>query len=102
MESHAVDIFLRYQAIATHMTNILIRLDIILPEPHWCRAPDVTIISLNDIAYYLVAHGLYWLGFSYPFLIYVQSFVCSNQDFTPACSAERITLDVRQLLQPPL
>ena len=101
MESYTVYILLRDQAVAIDVANVCFFTDIILPEPHRRRAPDVPIVSLDDIAYHLVTHFLHQLRFITSLFIHIQSLIRTNQNLPATCSTKGIALHMRQHLKPP-
>ena len=61
MKTHRVDILLCNQAITVDVAYIGFLLDVILPQAHRRRAPDIPVVSFYDIANHLISHFLHQL-----------------------------------------
>ena len=51
MQAHAADILLHGQSVTNKMADELFFAYVILPQPHRCRAPDVAIVCLYNVAH---------------------------------------------------
>ena len=94
MHADTVDILFSGQTITVHMTNEFLLMYIILPDTHRCRAPDITVLGLDNVSHNLVSQttsSFKRLSFLMTGLVAVDALFCADQNLSCIGLAERIT-----------